>query len=66
MVLGLSSIVAASRAAGWVVDVDAGLSYDDNVGRAERGVDRFSDERAYLGATLSRSVGLAPPGSSSI
>jgi len=48
------------------VDVDAGLSYDDNVGRAERGVDRFSDERAYLGATLSRSVGLAPPGSSSI
>ncbi len=40
--------------AGWVIDVDAGLTYDDNIGRAERDVDRFSDERAHLGATLRR------------
>ena len=54
--LGLSGIAAGTRAAGWVVDVDAGLTYDDNVGRAQRGGDRFGDERAHLGATLRRSL----------
>ena len=48
----LSTGVAA---AGWVIDVDAGLTYADNVARAERNVDRFEDERAELGATLKRS-----------
>ena len=54
--LVLSSVAAGVSAAGWVVDVDAGIAYDDNIGRAERDVDRFSDERAHIGATLKRSL----------
>ena len=53
--LVLFTACGAVCAAGWVIDVDAGFTYDDNVARAKRNVDRFNDERAHLGASLKRS-----------
>ena len=53
--VAFAGVAVGVSAAGWVVDVDAGMTYDDNVARAERNVDRFDDERAHLSASLKRS-----------
>lgn len=43
-----------------LLDVDFGLTYEDNVAQAERQADRLADERVTLGAALRHTVHLAP------
>lgn len=58
--LGCALLLLHAPAWGWLVDVDAGFSYADNVAQAERSDDRLVDERLSLGATLKHTLHLAP------